>query len=328
MAARGGAGPLLRIESLSLSYATSRGSLAALDRLDLEMGPGEALVVLGESGCGKTSLVRALTRVLPGNAGEPEGRVVLGGEEISSLPWEEFRGRILWEKISVVTQSAMNSLNPVLRVGRQVAEPLLARRRARPAEARAKAAEAFRMVGLPVDYLDRYPLELSGGMRQRAVIAMALVTDPALVILDEPTSALDVICQGAIMNALKRVRRETGAGFLLITHDIATSSQLADRVALMYAGRLVENSPAAEFFRAPAHPYARLLMKSVPRLLGSGEPVHVPGAPPDPFELPSGCLFGPRCPERFEKCRREPPLIEWRPGSAARCWKVSKGGRG
>jgi peptide/nickel transport system ATP-binding protein len=188
------------------------------------------------------------------------------------------------------------------------------------ARAMERAAEVFAQVGISADFLARYPFELSGGMRQRAVLAMALVTEPDLVILDEPTSALDVLTQAGIMNVLKAIKREQGTSFLLITHDVSTSSEIADRVALMYAGQIVELSDAAQFFGEPAHPYSRLLMASVPRLRDERRPEFIPGQPPSLVNPPAGCRFAARCPERFSRCAEDPEMLTLRGRRQVRCW--------
>jgi peptide/nickel transport system ATP-binding protein len=311
---------MLRVEDLRLHYRTLGGVVRAVDGVTFELQRNEALVVLGESGCGKTSLSKALLRMLPRNVAEYSGRVWVNGQDIMTLDDETFRHEVRWVQISMVMQTAMNALNPVVRVGEQVAEPLRTHRGWSRTRARDRAAETFRLVGLPVDFLDRFPFELSGGMRQRAVLAMALVTEPALVILDEPTSALDVLTQANIMNVLKTIKRELGTSFILITHDVATSSELADRVGLMYGGELVELSRAHEFFADPAHPYSRLLMASVPRLREVREPAHIAGAPPNLLDLPPGCRFADRCPARFERCVVHPPLLDVPPERRVRCW--------
>jgi peptide/nickel transport system ATP-binding protein len=182
-------------------------------------------------------------------------------------------------------------------------------------------------VGVASDFLQRYPFELSGGMRQRVVLAMALITGPELIILDEPTSALDILTQAGIMNVLKRIKWETGTSFILITHDVATSSEIADRVALMYAGQMVEVSDAGHFFREPAHPYARLLMASVPRLRQEDRPEYIPGQPPSLLDPPAGCRFAPRCPSRFERCSENPYPIPLSDRRRVRCWLYDDGGR-
>ena len=313
--------PLLRVEDLSLHYRTEGGVLRAIDGVSFALDRGEALVLLGESGCGKSSLAKALLRLLPRNVAHFSGRVCLDGTDVMPFSGERFRREVQWVRVSTVMQAAMNALNPVVRVGEQVAEPLRIHRGASREAAMERAAAALAQVGVAADFMSRFPFELSGGMRQRVVIAMALITEPDLVILDEPTSALDVLTQASIMNTLKRIKWETGTSFILITHDVGTSSELADRVALMYAGQIVEDSPAAAFFDRPAHPYARALMASVPRLHSREEPEHIPGEPPDLFDPPAGCRFAPRCPRRFEPCDRAPGARPLEDGARrVRCW--------
>jgi len=312
--------PLMEIEDLGLSYATEQGTLRAVDGVDLALHRGEALAVLGESGCGKSSLAKTLLRTLPRNAYPPTGQLRLQGREVLGLPEERFRREVRWVRIALVMQAAMNALNPVVRVGEQVAEPLRIHRRASRRQARQRAAEAFEEVGIPTDFLQRYPHELSGGMRQRAVLAMALITEPDLVLLDEPTSALDVLTQASIMNVLKRIKHERGVSFVFITHDVATASELADRVALMYAGQVVEAASARAFFDEPAHPYSRLLMAAVPRLHQERPPSPIPGRPPSLLDPPAGCRFAERCPWAFERCGEPPPMAPCGERHHARCW--------
>ncbi|MFW6380038.1 MAG: ABC transporter ATP-binding protein [Halorhodospira sp.] len=318
--------PLLEIEDLGLCYATERGALQAIDGVSLTLRHNEAVAVLGESGCGKSSLAKTLMRTLPRNAYPPTGQVRLDGREVLTLPEERFRREVRWVRIALVMQAAMNALNPVVRIGEQVAEPLRIHRQTPRREARQRAAEAFEEVGIAADFLKRYPHELSGGMRQRAVLAMALIAEPDLVILDEPTSALDVLTQASIMNVLKRIKQERGVSFLFITHDVATASELADRVALMYAGQVVETSSARTFFNEPAHPYAQLLMASVPRLHQEQPPASIPGRPPSLLEPPTGCRFADRCPQAFYRCSEPPPLLHGGDRHQVRCWLQERSG--
>ena len=315
---------LLRAENLTLHYQTRNGIVRAVDGMDFEIHRNEAIVVLGESGCGKTSLTKALLRLLPRNVNRYSGKVWFGGEDVMTYTEEKFRRNVRWVKISMVMQTAMNAMNPVVRVGDQVAEPLRVHRGVSKEQAMERVQQVFKMVGVSADFLQRYPFELSGGMRQRAVLAMALITDPELVILDEPTSALDVLTQANIMNVLKRIKRETGTSFLLITHDVSTSSELADRVALMYAGQMVETCRAEHFFTTPAHPYSKLLMASVPRLRHVRQPEFIPGQPPSLLQVPTGCRFADRCPERFDKCIQDPPELHFADHRSIRCWLYSE----
>ncbi len=315
----GGNHELLHIQDLVLHFKTTHGDVQAVDGVDFELGANRAVVVLGESGCGKSSLAKAILRLLPRNAGQYSGRVFLEGKDVMLLSEEEFRQNIRWVAISMVPQAAMNALNPVIRVGDQVAEPAIEHMGVSKAEAFALVRTMFQHVGVPEDFIGRYPFELSGGMRQRVAIAMALVTSPVLIILDEPTSALDVLTQANIFNVLKRLKKDLGLSFILITHDIATSSELADDVAVMYAGQIVEVSDAYRFFDKPLHPYSQKLMASVPRLHGTREPEFITGQPPSLIDLPKGCRFADRCPARFEKCVNDPPTIE-KEGRKVKCW--------
>lgn len=311
---------LLRVENLRLYFGTTQGVVRAVDGVSFELGQNQALVVLGESGCGKTSLARALLRLLPRNVHTYNGKIFVDGLDVMSLDDERFRREIRWMKISFVPQAAMNALNPVVRVGDQVAEPLMIHRGQEKEVAWQHGREMLQRVGLAADFVRRYPFELSGGMRQRTALAMALVTNPRLVILDEPTSALDVLTQANIMNVLKEIRGELETSFILITHDVATSSELADHVAVMYAGQMVELADAGRFFGAPLHPYSQKLMASVPRLREDKKLEFIPGEPPSLMSPPLGCRFAPRCPLRFERCDEEPPLIENVDGRRVRCW--------
>ena len=311
---------LLQVEELRLHYRTTQGVVQAVDGVTFSLAPGQALAVLGESGCGKSSLARAILRLLPRNVEVYDGCVRVNGLDVMPLDEEQFRRDVRWSKISIVMQAAMNALNPVLRVADQVIEPLRVHQSRQRNVALARVREVFQMVGVPLDFMARYAFELSGGMRQRVVLAMALVLKPSLVLLDEPTSALDVLTQANIMNVLKRIKRDTSTSFMLITHDIATSSELADQVAVMYAGQLVEISDAARFFREPLHPYSQKLMASVPRLRDDTKLEYIPGRPPSLIDLPHGCRFAPRCPQRFAKCDQDPPMIHTEDSRQVRCW--------
>jgi oligopeptide/dipeptide ABC transporter ATP-binding protein len=310
---------LLQVENLVLHFRAGNGVVQAVDGVNFDLDHNRAVVVLGESGCGKSSLAKAILRLLPRNVQSFSGKVLLDGVDVMLLNEEEFRQNIRWASMSLVPQAAMNALNPVLTVGEQVAEPAMVHLGVSKKEALEMTHKMFQHVGVSGDFISRYPFELSGGMRQRVAIAMSLVTSPKLVLLDEPTSALDVLTQANIFNVLKRIKKELGISFILITHDIATSSELADDVAVMYAGQVVEMSDAERFFSMPLHPYSQKLMDSVPRLRGTKELEFITGQPPSLINPPKGCRFAARCTMRFEKCSEEPPVIE-KEGRRVKCW--------
>ena len=310
---------LLHIENLTLHFRTQAGAVQAVDGVNFDLDHHKAVVILGESGCGKTSLSKAILRLLPRNVEKYSGEVYLQGANVMAYDDEQFRKNVRWAEMSLVPQAAMNSLNPVVKVGEQVAEPAMIHLGLKRDEAFGLTRRMFQHVGVPDDFLDRYPFELSGGMRQRVALAMALVTSPSLILLDEPTSALDLLTQANIMNVLKRIKHELGTSFILITHDIATSSELADEVAIMYAGQIVETGTAKDFFPAPLHPYSQLLMASVPRLRSDSDPMFITGQPPSLIDLPTGCRFAARCPFRMETCIENPPVIQ-RDNRKVMCW--------
>ncbi len=317
---------MFRVQDLYLSFGTKRGVVQAVDHVSFAMPKGQTMVLVGESGCGKTSLGRALLRLLPRNVQSYEGSVYLNGTDLMQLSEERFRRDVRWKQAALVPQAAMNSLNPVLRIVDQVTEPLeTSGSRKQWAQARQRAEEVFQLVGVPLDFLERYPFELSGGMRQRVILAMALITDPELIVLDEPTSALDLLTQANIMNVLKRIKQEKGFTFILITHDIATSSELADLAGIMYAGQLVEFSDAYSLFTEPLHPYSQKLMASVPTLKEDKTLEFLPGQPPSLLQPPEGCRFAERCPQKFAKCSQEPPVIDVKQGHQVKCWLYERG---
>lgn len=312
-------GPVLKVEDLTLYFRATVGVVQAVEKVSFELTRGRSLTIVGESGCGKTSLAKAILRLLPRNVHTYEGRVFLNGVDIMKFSEERFRREVRWSKMSMVSQAAMNALNPVLKVGYQVAEPLLLDHRMGRKDAYEEAKRVFGIVGIPVAFMDRYAFELSGGMRQRAIIAMALITNPDVIVLDEPTSALDVLTQANIMNTLKKIKQDLGLSFMLITHDIATSSELADEVICMYAGQLVEHSDGQRFYREPLHPYSQKLMASVPTLRIEKKPEFIPGRPPSLLNPPTGCRYAARCHKRFERCDEEPPLFA-RGDETVKCW--------
>ena len=312
---------LLKVEDLTLFFKTAQGPVQAVDGVSFTLGAGRTMAVVGESGCGKSSLTRAILRLLPRNIHTYKGKVILDGSDVMTLGNERFRRNIRWQKMALVPQAAMNALNPVTKIKDQVAEPLLVHRQvATREEAYQRVSDAFQRLGLPLDFMHRYSFELSGGMRQRAAIAMALVTQPSLVVLDEPTSALDLLTQANIMNVLKKIKWEFRTTFILITHDIATASELADQVAVMYAGQVVELCDAHQFYNEPLHPYSRKLMASVPTLRHTKKLEFIPGQPPSLINPPKGCRFADRCPNRCEKFLEEPPMKNVEGDRYVKCW--------
>ncbi len=311
---------LLTINDLYLYFSTSKGPVHAVDGVHLNVNRGESIALIGESGCGKSSLAKALIRLLPRNVHLYKGEILLEDKNVMKLRDKEFRESVRWTKISMVAQAALNSLNPVIKVGEQVAEPLVIHEGFDKKEALERAKEILSLVGLAEAFAGRYPFELSGGMRQRAVIAMALITNPQIVILDEPTSALDVLTQANIMNLLKKIKKKLNLTYILITHDVAVSSELADKVAVMYAGQIVEFGEADSFYRAQLHPYSTKLMASVPTLKADKKLEFIPGAPPSLIDPPKGCRFADRCPKRFEKCVEEPPTFNLKENCYVKCW--------
>ena len=313
--------PALEVVDLSLRYQTRQGEVRAVEGISFELAQGQSLGLVGESGCGKTSVAICLMRLLPENARLAGGQVRLGGTDLLPLSDEEMRG-YRWRRIAMVFQAAMNSLDPVHRVGQQIIEAIEAHgMETTVAAARERVARLFRMVGLDPQLMDRYPHEFSGGMRQRAVIAMALSCDPDLIIADEPTTALDVIVQDRILRELKVVQQELRMGMIYISHDIGVVAEVTDRIGVMYAGRLVELGDTADVFRSPMHPYTAALMSSFPSVHGERLPlVGLAGEPPNLIDPPSGCPFHPRCQYADEVCRSEFPDQASRGDQWAACW--------
>ena len=311
---------LLEVRDLAVEYTTERGPLRAVDGVSFDVAEGEALGIIGESGSGKTSMAVSLMRLLPHNGSLVGGSVRLGGDELTTLDDEAFRRGIRWSRMSMVFQGAMHSLNPVVRVGDQVGERLRADGMSK-SDTRARVAELLAQVGLPATTAQRYPHELSGGMKQRVMVASALTHDPPLVILDEPTSALDVSIQAQIMNLLKKLKAERRISMLFITHDLALASDLCDTVAVVYAGQVRELGAAEQVLSQPADPYTQRLLASIPSLHDPTPPAFLPGAPPDLREGLEGCRFAARCPLVYEPCGEEPPYVDIGDGQLSRCWR-------
>jgi len=311
---------LLDVRDLTVHYRTGRGVMRAVDGVSFAVETGRHLGLIGESGCGKTTTGRALLRVLPRNGRVAGGEIRFKGHDLLRLRDEEMRRR-RWREISMVPQSSMDSLDPVYRVGDQLLEVLVARGGLRRGDAKARAAELFALVGLARDRLDNYPHEFSGGMRQRAVIAMALALDPDLVVADEPVTALDVIVQNQVLRTFRELQERLRLSVIMITHDISVVAETCDEVAVMYAGKIVERASVERFFRQPYHPYTLGLQNAYPSMAEPGRTlISIEGYPPDLVEPPAGCRFNTRCPFAVERCfREEPPLIEVEPGHQAAC---------
>lgn len=315
---------LLDVSDLRLEFPGPRGPVHPVDGVSFRIGKGETLALVGESGCGKSLTSLALLRLVPAPGRIAEGsRLLLDGQDVLAMPPAELRA-VRGGRIGMVFQDPMTSLNPVFTIGAQVIETIRAHRPMRRAAAREEAVRLLTEVGIPdpAARVDAYPHQLSGGLRQRAMIAIALAGEPDLLVADEPTTALDVTVQAQILELLDRLRAERGMAVLLITHDLGIVAGRADRVSVMYAGQIVETADTASLFRRPAHPYTRALFASIPRLDASAERLtSIPGSVPQPMAWPTGCRFHPRCPERLEHCDRDvPPAVQVGAGHECRCW--------
>lgn len=299
----------IKVSDLSVTYTTPRGEVRALRNASLEVRDGETVGIAGESGCGKSTLANAIAGLLRKSAKVTSGRVSLHGEELTSLNESQWR-RVRWKQVSVVPQSAMNNLSPVLRIGDQIADAILAHEHVSKREALNRAGDLLRMVHINPARVRSFPHELSGGMRQRVVIAMALALRPDLVILDEPTTALDVVVQAAILGQVKELQRNMGFSVIFITHDLPLLLQTTDRIVVMYAGQVVETASAKTFVHNARHPYSQLLMNSFPPLLGARRRAEgIAGTPPDLIVPPQGCAFADRCPKAMQKCNTQAPEV-------------------
>ncbi len=313
--------PLLDVDGLTIAYRTELDDVLAVDDVSLAVARGEALGLVGESGCGKTTLANALMRLLPANARMSANRIALDGTDIRDTRDEWFRRSVRWKRVAMVFQGAMNALNPVEQVGRQMVRVAkLHGVGVDDARRRERVEELLRLVGLP-PILDRYPHELSGGMRQRVIIALSLLADPEVIIADEATTALDVVVQAQILAELAKLQRERGLAMIVVSHDVEVIAQLCDRVAVMYAGRIVETGETARVLANPQHPYTAALLASLPRLTGPRTRLAtLAGAPPEPRAGLRGCRFAPRCPLATDLCRTvEPELLPAPSGDLARC---------
>jgi len=318
---------LLEIKNLKTSYRTEKGTVKAVDGVTLYIKENEVFGLVGESGCGKSTLIRSIMRLLPQSAQMTAEMLRFSGYDLLSMTESEFREKILWQEISLVPQSAMNALNPVYRVGNQIMEAIRAHREDDKVERVRKTEDLFHLVGLQSAFMKSYPHELSGGMRQRAMIAMSLVLEPALIIMDEPTTGLDVLVQERILRKLKLIRQTwmersgATASILLITHDISVIAEMSDRIGIMYSGQLMEMASAMDLFYEPYHPYTLGLKNSFPSILAlDSDLISIPGAPPNLIEEIPGCVFAARCPFAIPECREiRPEFREVKPDHFIAC---------
>jgi peptide/nickel transport system ATP-binding protein len=315
---------VLTLRDLRITYHTTGGGVPAVRGVDLEVAKGEVLGLAGESGCGKSTIAGAILRLLPAST-KVEGQILLDGEDILAMSPGKLRA-VRWAGASIVLQGAMHALNPVQKVGEQIAEAIVVHGQATEREARVRVGALLEQVGLPTRRIDDYPHELSGGQKQRVMIAMALSCNPSLVIADEPTTALDVMVQAQVLRLMKELQRDLGLSMVFITHDLSVLVEVSDRLAIMYAGRIIEEGPANQVFHDPKHPYTTALAAAFPEI-GDARFRHKPsglgGDPPDPQQIPSGCSFHPRCPVAFEDCTTiDPSLFDAGEGRRAACLLV------
>ena len=298
--------PLLEVKNLSMHYDTLEGNVDAVKNISFTVNSGESFGLVGESGCGKTSVAMTLLQLQPENSVITQGSIKLDGKELIGLSENDLR-KVRWDSISIVFQGAMNAWNPVIKIGEQIREAM---REHYPENSKQenmnKIIELFRMVGLDESITDRYPHELSGGMKQRAVIALALSCDPKVIIADEPTTALDVVIQDQILNEIKKVQDLLGLSLIYISHDIAVIAEMTDKIAVMYAGSIVEIGPTKDVFKTPKHSYTRALLDSTPSIRGEKKKLRsLDGEPPSLINEITGCSFSPRCPTPTEKCKNQ-----------------------
>ncbi len=316
---------VVEVKDLELHYFTRKGVVKAVDAISFFLRRGETLGVVGESGCGKTTMATALLKMPTPPGRIVGGQILLEGQDILQLSESEIRRRVRWEMISMVFQGAMNCLTPVYTIEKQMRETLQQHRQMTKQETGTRMRKYLNLVGLPDDVLRRYPHELSGGMKQRVVIATALFLEPKLVICDEPTTALDVVVQAQIINLLKNLKEELGLSFVFITHDLAIEAEVSDRIMVMYAGRIAEIGTNEQIYgpQGPAHPYTQRLLAATPRLHEETEELaFIPGTPPDLVDPPSGCPFHERCHVVMERCSTDVPDIrEIEPDHMVACWR-------
>ncbi|MBW6463411.1 MAG: ABC transporter ATP-binding protein [Dethiobacteria bacterium] len=311
---------LLEVDNLTTYYKLKDGYVRACENISLHLERGEAIGLVGESASGKTTAALSLIKLLPDNAHVMAGSIKIEGRDIAGATEEELR-HIRWKDIAIIFQGAMNALNPVRRVGDQIVEALRIHEKLSEKDAGRRTAELFEQVEIDSDRVREYPHEFSGGMRQRVMIAMAIACNPKIIIGDEPTTALDVMVQAQVLQLLETLRREREMGMILITHDLSVVGETCDRVAVMYAGQIVEDGPTEKVFEAPSHPYTRALITAFPNIEGERYlAASIPGDPPNLLSPPGGCRFHERCSEVSELCRNEAPEItDLSPGHRAMC---------
>jgi len=318
-------GPVLAVDDLRMHYTTRAGVVRAVDGVSFSVERGQSLGLVGESGCGKSSIAMTLLKLLPDNARLVSGSISLNGVDLAPLGEEEMRAH-RWDRISMVFQAAMNSLDPVYRVGDQIIEALEAHAATAEREAMERVRELFDLVSLDPSFIMRYPHEYSGGMRQRAIIAMALACEPDIMIADEPTTALDVIVQDRILREMQAIQQSLDMSMIYISHDMAVIAEVCDLVGVMYAGKLVEFGPTAEVYGNPIHPYTQALMSAFPSVRGEKHDLAtLPGEPPDLLDPPGGCRFNPRCEYATDECRTSEPPVVQRGDHWAVCWNPPGG---
>ncbi|MEM1550246.1 MAG: ABC transporter ATP-binding protein [Candidatus Methanomethylicia archaeon] len=302
---------LLKVRNLKTYYQTTRGFVKAVDDISFEVNKGEVLGLAGESGCGKTTAALSIIRLLPPNGKIMSGEIIFGGKNILDMIEEDLR-KIRWKEIAIIFQGAMNALNPVMKIGDQIAEAIMMHEKVSKKDAWERAEKLLEIVGINSSRAKDYPHEFSGGMRQRAMIAMALACNPQLLIADEPATALDVIVQAQILNLMRELKDKFNLSMILITHDLSIIAETCDKVAIMYAGKIVEYAPTKIIFKNPLHPYTTGLINAFPNIRERKKKLtSIPGTPPDLLNPPSGCRFHPRCPYAMEKCSKiEPKAIE------------------
>jgi len=302
---------LLEVRDLTTYYSTMRGFVKAVEGVNLEVDSGEALGLAGESGCGKTTVALSILKILPANGRIMKGQILFKGKDITKLDDDEMRKNIRWRGISIVFQGAMNALNPVYTIGDQIVEAIRFHEpNVSKEEAKERARKLFNTVGIEPDRIDNYPHEFSGGMRQRAMIAMALACNPDVVITDEPGTALDVIVQAQVLKLLKDLKNRLNLAIIMITHDLSLIAETCEKAAIMYAGKLVEIGSVVDIFKEPLHPYTQGLIGAFPSIIGEKRRMtSIPGFPPDLLDPPRGCRFHPRCKYAMDICRKEEPKL-------------------